>query len=91
MSLDDKLNPDDATTLLKRDSWSAYGAKNFLEKSDSEPKEYAYSKWVPLQKDELYYVEPTLKQGKGWVNIDVGMEIKPESMPTGHPNLQTMA
>jgi hypothetical protein len=37
MSLDDKLNPANATTLLKRHHWTTYRNKNVLEKSDNEP------------------------------------------------------
>ena len=89
MSLDDRLNHENAETLLSRDHWTGYRKKNVLEKSDSDPDIKSYSKWVSLTKDELYYVESTLGQGGGWINIDVGMEIKADTMPTDHPNLQT--
>ena len=48
MSLDDKLNPANATTLLSRNSWTTYRNKNVLDKSDSEPNMESYSKWVTL-------------------------------------------
>jgi hypothetical protein len=89
MSLDDKLNPANVTTLLNRRSYTAYRNKNVLEKSDTDPDLSAYSEWVSLKKDEFYYVESTLANGAGWKNIDVGMEVKPDNMPAEHPNIQT--
>jgi hypothetical protein len=92
MSLDDKLNPADATTLMNRDHWTPYRNKNILDKSvDDDMYLEAFSEWISLSKDEYYYVEATLLQGGGYINIDVGMEVQPDDMPAQHPKLQTMA
>jgi hypothetical protein len=61
--------------LDKSDSHADFGAK--------------FSKWVTLTKDQHYYVESTLKQGGGFINIDIGMEVEPDTMPAEHPNFET--
>ena len=49
-----------------------------------------FSEWVTLAKDEYYFVESTLLQRTGPMNINVGMEIKPDVMPSEHSNFERM-
>lgn len=57
-----------------------------LNKSEDRPEfGIVFSKWVTLQKDQYYYAEATLEDINGQVSLDVGMEVKPETMPENHP------
>ena len=49
-----------------------------------------FSDWVNLTQDEYYFVEATLGQDGGFININVGMEIKPDVMPAEHSKFERM-
>lgn len=85
----DTLDPDQAEQVLIRTSYSEYRDKEVLDKVESNPAfGHKFSKWVTLEKGQYYYTLATLSDGGGQVNIDVGMEVKPEVMPANHPNAE---
>ena len=43
-----------------------------------------------MTQDEYYFVESTLLQGEGGININVGMEIIPDVMPAEHSRFERM-
>ena len=83
---DDPLDPDYAQMLLMRDTWTTYRDTEVLDKTeDSDLFGVVFSKWVTLVQDEYYYMESTLSDGGGRINLDVGMEVIPDVMPANHP------
>ena len=91
MNVADKLDPAGATQLMFNGGWRAYRDSTADDKSDTSP-DYGvrFSQWVSLTQDEYYYVEATLHQAWGPINIDVGMEIKASTVPADHPKLESM-
>jgi hypothetical protein len=91
INVDDPLNPEAATELLNRSSWTTYRNSDIENKSaDSPDLGRTFSEWVSLVEGEHYYVEATLFNGNGNINIDVGMEIMPDVMPVEHPKMERM-
>jgi hypothetical protein len=88
----DPLNPDTATTVLTSHGWSGYRTVSDTadRSADSPNLGVTFSEWVSLVADEHYYVEATLAQAWGPVNINVGMEIEPDVMPAEHPRMERM-
>ena len=69
-----------------RDTWTTYRDTEVLDKTeDSDLFGVVFSKWVTLVQDEYYYMETTLSDGGGRINLDVGMEVIPDVMPENHP------
>ena len=91
MNYDDKLDPAAATQLMYRFKHTSYRNTDIEDKSSTSP-DYGvrFSDWISLTEGEYYYVEATLYQGSGGINLDVGMEVKPSTMPAEHPKLERM-
>ena len=49
-----------------------------------------FSDWITLTEGTHYFVEATLAQGVGSMNINVGMEIQPNVMPSDHSKFENM-
>ena len=89
MSVDDPLNPDATTRLMTLGSWTYYRNTDIADKSETSSLfEVQFSDWVTLTEGEHYYTETTFYAGGGETNLDVGMEIKPDTMPTEHSKME---
>ena len=82
MSITDPLDPATAETLMYRKTWTSYRNSDLPIKNNPDGDGKRYSKWITVTEGQHYYVEATLNQGGGYINIDVGMEIKPNVMPS---------
>lgn len=70
------LDPYSVATVLSIGGWSPYRSTDIEDKTATSDKLGSYfSDWIYLTQDEHYYVEATLHQGPGAININVGMEI----------------
>lgn len=89
ISTSDPMNQDAAEKVLQRNHWTFYRDTDIAEKTpDSEYYGQNFSDWIPLVKDQYYYVESALSQTWGGINLAVGMEIKLPSMPVSHSKLE---
>ena len=88
----DPLDPTTAEKLME-DAGSTYRKKNevLLKSEDNVEFEKKFSKQISLTQDKYYYIEAVLQQyGKfDELNIDVGMEVIPDILPSSHPNAET--
>ena len=88
----DPLDPLTVEQILWRRSWTYYRNTDIADKlnpgGEGDGDGWRYSKWMTLQQDVHYYVESTLLQGGGYINLDIGMEIIPEVMPAYHPRFE---
>ena len=82
MSITDPLDPAAAETLMYRNTWTTYRNTDMASKTNPLGDGMRYSKWVTVTEGQHYYVEATLNQGGGFINIDIGMEIQPLVMPS---------
>lgn len=91
INVNDPLNPDTVIEVLRNDHWTWYRNTDVEDKSvDSPELGVKFSEWVSLVEGEHYYVESTLFNGGGQVNLNVGMEIRPDVMPVEHANMERM-
>ena len=86
MSIDDPLNEDSKTELLRRTHPTEYRDHYVPDRSATSPSiGKVISEWVTLTEGQHYYVEATHGQMGGPTHMDVGMDIVPDQMPTDHP------
>ena len=72
----DPLDPSQATTRNYVGGWSRYRTTDIQDKSPTSSElGKKFSETMQLTQDKYYYVEATLNQGPGDININVGMEI----------------
>ena len=91
LNVADPLEPSTATQILWNEDWTHYRNTDIEDKSaTSSLYGVRFSEWFSLTQDEYYFVESTLLQGEGKLNINVGMEIIPDVMPAEHSRFERM-
>lgn len=82
MSVEDPMNPASAQELMSVNSHTSYRNTDITDKSETSALyKKRFTDWVSLTKDQHYYVEAVVFNGKGAINLNVGMEVRPASIP----------